>query len=108
MLMLKSKHMFHFHLYLIVLLGISGIISILTLAGIALVIGSYWIYFGNIKYSTVMYLFADLGWLLNALQQEDIVGAISVGIGIFVGITVMYKIHSGIFVQNLKIDKEKK
>ncbi len=85
----------------LILLWIFTDISILTLAGILLMFGSYWIYHGNMINSVIIYTLADVGWLTNAIQQDDKFGAISVFVGILTGIAVMYKMGTGIFEKTI-------
>ena len=88
-------------LTILIFISIYFSFSVLTWAGILLMLGAFWIYQGNVMNSIVMYTLADFGWFANALQQDDKFGAFSVFIGILTGIAVMYKMNSGIFEKTL-------
>lgn len=77
-------------------------LSSLTVGGFELIIGAIYLYFGNIYYSLFCYTIADLYWLVNAYQHHDIFGVISIAFGIIVGLSVAYKMKSGIFVKTLQ------
>jgi len=77
-------------------------ISAVSVGGILLILGAGFIYFGKVYYSTLMYALADICWSINAYQNNDMFGFITVNIGILVGITVMYKMQKGIFHKDLK------
>lgn len=79
--------------------------SILTLGGILLLLGSFFIYKGNIYFSTITYTLADLCWVSNAYTHNDIFGVLSISVGIIVGLIVMYKMNTGIFVKRLNKEK---
>jgi len=77
-------------------------ISVISIGGILLILGAGFIYFGKVYYSTLMYALADICWGINAYQNEDMFGFITVIIGILVGAAVMIKMQKGIFHKNLK------
>ena len=79
--------------------------SPLTLGGILLIYGSYWLFQGNVLFSTFNYVSADLCWVTNAVNIGDIFGAVSISLGIIVGLAVMVKMNKGIFVKDLNVIK---
>lgn len=82
-----------------VYLGFSSI----TIGGIFLVFGAWYLNAGNIFYSILAYALADVCWLTNALTSNDIFGAVTVSIGIAVGLIVTFKMRLGIFRKSIKI-----
>lgn len=83
-------------------------LSILSVGGFILIIGSYYIYQGNIYFSVMAYTTADICWIINAIQHKDIFGGISIFIGILSGLIVMVKMNTNIFTKSIKNDKGKK
>jgi len=81
-------------------------ISILTIGGIFLVSGALYLLVGNVFLSVLNYLLADICWIINAFQNNDYFGSISISIGIIVGLIVAWKMQVGIFRKNLKIEKD--
>lgn len=76
--------------------------SVIMLGGLMLILGSKYMNSGNILFSTVCYVVADLCWSLNAYQHNDWFGFLCVNIGILIGLRVLYKMHKGDFVRSLK------
>lgn len=78
-------------------------ISILTLGGILLMIGSYFILVGNIFKSVIIYTLADVCWIINAYVSSDWFGVLTISLGIISGLIVTYKMKQGIFLKSLKV-----
>lgn len=79
--------------------------SILSLGGILLIIGSYLTYKGYIFLSVFIFIFADICWTSNAVQNGDIQGFIFVSIGTLLGIFGMVKMNNGTMNKNLNKEK---
>ena len=77
-------------------------LSILSVGGFILIIGSYYIYQGNIYFSVIAYTVADICWIINAIEHKDIFGGVSIFIGILSGLMVMLKMNTNIFNKSIK------
>jgi len=77
--------------------------NIITVGGILLIFGAILMFIGKIYYSSLMYVLADLCWSINSFIHGDIFGAITVNIGLILGIGSMYKMHIGLFTKDLKL-----
>jgi len=91
---------------LLILILVSTIysLSVLTTGGLLLMFGAVYIYIGNIFFSTIVYTIADVCWLVNAHQNDDTLGAISVTVGIVVGVIVANKMRRGTFKKSIRKD----
>jgi len=76
-----------------------------TTGGIMLIIGSISLYKGKALWSLFFYFIADLCWLMMAISENKIFGAISIIIGITFSLGVFYKMNKGIFHKDLRIKK---
>lgn len=74
-----------------------------VLGGFLLIIGSYFVYIGNIFKSVVAYTLADLCWFGIAISAGDYFGGGLVLIGMLLGIGVFIKMNLGIFTKSLEI-----
>ena len=70
-------------------------ITFAVIGGIFLNIGAYLTFKGKIYEAVVIYLMADLCWVVMAYNRDDIFGMISIIIGIIFGILAFYKMKSG-------------
>ena len=77
--------------------------SVALLGGIFLIIGSYFVYKGDIFKSVFVYFLADIIWIILGFQSGDILGSIFIIIGAVLGFLAFLKMNSGIF--NKKISK---
>jgi len=75
------------------------------LGGIMLIIGSIFKYKGKEVYSMFSYLIADICWVIIAYFSQNTFGAISIIIGVLFSLGVFYKMKVGIFVTDLRKDK---
>ena len=82
------------------------IFSFAILGGILLNIGAYLTYRGKIYQSVIVYLFADICWIIMAYEKEDIVGAILIIIGTLFGFLAYLKMKDGVMSKSLSEDKE--
>lgn len=78
--------------------------SVLTVGGVVLILGAYYIYFGNIYFSVISYTVADICWIINAITHGDLFGSVAISLGIIVGIIVTYKIKIGVFNKSIVKD----
>lgn len=101
---LNNKISLLFLVGLILLLIYKFDISSITAGGILLVTGAWYVYVGNVFYSIINYTLADICWLINAYHNGDLVGAITVTIGILVGLIVTNKMRIGEFRKSLLHD----
>ncbi|MFA7127614.1 MAG: hypothetical protein WC136_00420 [Sphaerochaeta sp.] len=92
-----------FIVLLIVIFTTSFLLSFTSVAigGLLLIIGALYIYIGNVFFSVISYTFADICWLINAYNNGDLFGAISVTIGIIVGFVVTQKMQFGVFSKKI-------
>lgn len=97
-----SIGIFGIEMFIILNYWIFSVGSIIMLGGLMLIIGAKYMNTGNILFSTVCYVVADLCWSLNAFQHQDWFGFLCVNIGILIGLRVLYKMHKGDFVKSLK------
>jgi len=80
-------------------------VTIITLGGLYLMNASIWMYFGKVFYSSIFYIIADICWSINAYNNGDVFGSITVNTGLLLGILVTWKMKRGIFVKDLKKEK---
>ncbi|MFA6196396.1 MAG: hypothetical protein WC656_07105 [Sulfurimonas sp.] len=70
-------------------------ISFAFIGGILLNIGAYLTYKGKIYEAVIVYLFADLCWVIMAYERDDIWGIISIIIGVLFGFLAFIKMQRG-------------
>lgn len=93
----------------IILIVIISILSLLlypnlavTIGGCLLIIGSVYVYSGNIFHSVLTYAVADLCWLTNAYMHSDLFGTITVTFGIILGMLAAFKMQKGTFRKTIR------
>ena len=69
--------------------------SFAFIGGILLNIGAYLTYKGKIYEAVIVYLFADLCWVIMAYQRDDIWGILSIIIGVLFGFLAFIKMQRG-------------
>jgi hypothetical protein len=69
--------------------------------GFAMILGSFFIYKGDIYKSVIIYFFADLIWMILSFQSGNIFGGFVVLVALIVGIIVFYKMNKGIFRKDI-------
>lgn len=79
--------------------------SLAILGGILLNIGAYFTYKGEVYKAVIIYLFADICWIVMAYQREDILGTILIVIGTTLGFLAYLKMKSGEMNKSLKKEK---
>jgi len=77
-------------------------ISLATVGGILLIIGASFMYVGDVKKSILTYFVADICWVILGYQNNDIIGMITISVGMILGFLVFLKMHTGIFRSTLK------
>ncbi len=87
---------------IVTLISISLELSAITIGGLILWMGGYFTYIGNIFFGVISYAGADVCWLINAYQHGDIFGAITVTVGIIIGILVTIKMQRGKFHKTVR------
>jgi hypothetical protein len=75
--------------------------SFAILGGILLNIGAYLTYRGKIYHSVIVYLFADICWIVMAYQKEDIIGAFFIIVGTLFGLLAYLKMREGVMRKSL-------
>jgi len=74
------------------------------LGGLLLNIGAYLTYKGRIYQAVIIYLFADLCWMVMAYVRDDIFGAFFIIVGTFFGFLAFMKMQRG--EMNKSLNKE--
>ena len=70
-------------------------ISFAFIGGILLNIGAYLTFKGKIYEAVIVYLFADLCWIIMAYQRDDYWGVVSIIIGVTFGFLAFVKMQRG-------------
>ncbi len=70
-------------------------ISFAVLGGILLNIGAYLTYKGQIFNAVIVYLFADICWIVMAYEKEDFIGAVFIIVGTLLGFLAYLKMQNG-------------
>ncbi len=70
-------------------------ISFAVLGGILLNIGAYLTYKGQIFHAVIVYLFADICWIVMAYEKEDFIGAVFIIVGTLLGFLAYLKMQNG-------------
>ncbi len=82
------------------------IVSYAVIGGILLNIGAYLTYKGKIYESVIIYLLADLCWIIMAYQKSDYMGVGFIIIGVVFGFLAFKKMQSGKMQKNLTKDED--
>ncbi len=69
--------------------------SFAIIGGILLNIGAYLTYKGKIYQAVIVYMFADICWIVMAVQKEDIIGASFIIVGTVLGFLAYLKMKEG-------------
>ena len=77
------------------------IVSYAVLGGVLLNFGAYLTYKGEIYKSVIIYLLADLCWIIMADEKSDYLGALFIAIGVIFGGLAFKKMQSGKMQKNL-------
>lgn len=78
--------------------------SLAIVGGILLNIGAFLIYRGLAFQAIIVYLFADVCWIIMAFQKDDYIGAIFITSGMLLGLLAYLKMRSGKMHKSLNKD----
>jgi len=78
--------------------------SFAILGGILLNIGAFLTFRGKIYEAVIVYLFADICWIVMAYERDDFWGVVSIVIGVSFGLLAFLKMRSG--KMNKSLNKE--
>lgn len=78
--------------------------SFAILGGILLNIGAYLTYKGKIYQAVIVYMFADICWIVMAFQKDDMVGAGFIIVGTILGFLAYLKMKDGGMSKSLNED----
>ncbi|QOP43915.1 hypothetical protein FJR45_08120 [Sulfurimonas sediminis] len=80
--------------------------SFAILGGLLLNIGAYLTYKGKIYQAVIVYLFADICWIIMAVQKEDVIGAGFIVTGTIFGFLAYLKMKNGEMEKSLDKGEE--
>ncbi|WP_304542973.1 hypothetical protein [Sulfurimonas microaerophilic] len=80
--------------------------SFAVLGGIFLNIGAFLTFKGKIFQAVIVYLFADLCWVIMAYERDDFWGIISITIGVIFGLLAFYKMKIGVLRKTLEKEED--
>ena len=75
--------------------------SLAILGGILLNIGAFLMFRGRAFQAIIVYLFADICWIVMALNKNDYLGAVFITSGMLFGFLAYWKMRSGKMHKNL-------
>jgi hypothetical protein len=70
-------------------------ISFAVIGGLFLNVGAYLTFRGKIYEAVVVYLFADICWIIMAWQRDDFWGVVSIVVGVSFGLLAYIKMRKG-------------
>ena len=79
-------------------------ISFALIGGLFLNIGAFLTFKGKIYEAVIVYLFADVCWIVMAWERDDFWGVVSIVIGVTFGFLAMLKMKKG--EMNKSLNKE--
>jgi len=71
------------------------------IGGLLLNVGAYLTYKGKVYEAVLVYLFADLCWIIMAYEKDDFYGMLSIMLGVTFGLLAFLKMKSGKMNKNL-------
>ena len=80
--------------------------SFAILGGILLNIGAYLTYKGKIYQSVIVYIFADVCWIVMAYEKSDFIGAGFIIVGTIFGFLAYLKMKEGAMSKSLNEDEK--
>ncbi|MBN2815687.1 MAG: hypothetical protein JXQ67_03335 [Campylobacterales bacterium] len=80
--------------------------SFAILGGVLLNIGAFLTFRGKIYESVIVYLFADICWIIMAYERDDYWGVLSIIIGVSFGFFAFLKMRSGEMKKSITKEKE--
>lgn len=75
--------------------------SLAILGGLLLNIGAYFTYKGQVYQAVIIYLFADVCWVVMAYQRDDMLGTALILIGTILGFLAYLKMRNGVMNKSL-------
>ena len=78
--------------------------SFALIGGLFLNIGAYLTYKGKIYEAVIVYLFADVCWIIMAYEKDDFLGMVSIIVGVTFGFLAYLKMRNG--KMNKDLNKE--
>ena len=79
--------------------------SLALIGGVFLNIGAYLTYRGKIYEAVIVYLFADVCWVVMAYDRDDYWGMLSIIVGVTFGFLAYLKMKNGNMNKNLNKEK---
>lgn len=70
-------------------------ISFAIIGGLLLNVGAYLTYKGKIYQAVIVYIFADICWIVMAVQKDDLLGAGFIIVGTIFGFLAFRKMKNG-------------
>jgi len=77
------------------------VISFAVIGGLLLNVGAFLTFKGKIYQAVVVYLFADVCWIIMAYERDDFWGVIFIIIGVIFGVLAFLKMKNGKMNKNL-------
>ncbi len=75
------------------------------IGGILLNIGAYLTYKGKVYEAVIVYLFADICWIIMAYEHDDMLGVFFIVIGTLLGFLAFLKMRKGEMSKSLNNEK---
>jgi hypothetical protein len=69
--------------------------SFAVIGGVFLNIGAFLTFKGKIYEAVIVYIFADLCWIVMAYERDDFLGMLSISIGVTFGLLAFLKMKRG-------------
>lgn len=80
-------------------------LSYALIGGLLLNIGAFLTYKGKIYEAVIVYLFADICWVVMAYERDDFWGVVSIVVGVTFGFLAFLKMKNGEMNKNLNKEK---
>lgn len=75
------------------------------IGGILLNIGAYLTYKGKVYEAVIVYLFADICWMIMAYERNDLLGSVFILVGTILGFLAYLKMKKGTMSKSLNHEK---
>ncbi len=79
--------------------------SFAVIGGLLLNVGAFLTFRGKIYQAVIVYLFADLCWIVMAYERDDFWGVVSIIVGVTFGVLAFIKMKTGKMNKTLHNDK---
>ncbi|MDA7817717.1 hypothetical protein N9A28_05970 [Sulfurimonas sp.] len=80
--------------------------SYAVLGGLLLNVGAFLTFRGKIYEAVIVYLFADICWIIMAYERDDFWGVVSIVVGVIFGVLAFLKMKTGKMNKNLNGEKK--